>query len=192
VEVLQAVDEACGSAAPGPEQTFAWTPGLDTQIALVSDSGDTRFYIFEDGAYPCLPGTCIAGGQGPVTFAAQADTTYFIVVDTIGDGQTAAQVEMVCALAQEQCDNGLDDDDDGLTDCDDTVDCKLYGDCPSLEVCDDGVDNDGDGQSDCKDLGCIGYDGCVDQEACTDGVDNDQDGATDCDDSLCVVDPACQ
>ena len=57
------------------------------------------------------------------------------------------------------CDNGVDDDLDSQTDCDD-LDCKLIGDCGSTEVCDDGEDNDGDGQTDCEDTACIDLPGC--------------------------------
>lgn len=55
-----------------------------------------------------------------------------------------------CTTSATACSDGVDGDDDGLTDCDDP-DC--YG--PScVEICDDGVDNDGDGDTDCDDTQC--------------------------------------
>ncbi len=88
----------------------------------------------------------------------------------------------------EVCDNGLDDDLDGLEDCADN-DC--IGSCP--ELCGDAVDNDADGSTDCVDLDCdcVGGD-CVGKcgETCGDGRDNDGDGLTDCADLTCNS-PAC-
>ena len=53
----------------------------------------------------------------------------------------------------EVCDDGIDNDDDGMTDCDDR-DCRNDVACTGgtlPEVCDDGIDNDGDGKIDCAD-----------------------------------------
>jgi hypothetical protein len=191
--MTSAVDEACGVPSPGPERSFYWEPALDTEAVLTSSSPDTRFHVFADGPLPCQPEACIVSGPTPLQLIADAQTKYTIVVDTLGnEADEAVEVTMLCALLEEDCANAVDDDNDGLTDCEDTVDCKLFGDCPMLELCDDGIDNDDDGYSDCKDVGCIGYASCVDQEACSDGIDNDGDGAADCEDTLCVVDPACQ
>jgi hypothetical protein len=81
----------------------------------------------------------------------------------------------------EDCADGIDNDEDGLADCEDT-DCD--GSCP--EVCDDSRDNDGDGATDCEDTDCDGQ--CP--EVCEDGRDNDGDGATDCEDTDCDGDCA--
>ncbi len=59
----------------------------------------------------------------------------------------------------EICDNGVDDNDDGLVDCADP-DCAGVPHCQSedtLEFCSDGIDNDGDGLVDCFDPGCYGF-----------------------------------
>jgi len=58
--------------------------------------------------------------------------------------------------AVEVCDDGLDDDLDGLVDCEDS-DCAASSLC--MEDCDDGVDNDVDGLTDCLDDDCWGL-GC--------------------------------
>ncbi|MCA9544660.1 MAG: hypothetical protein KC613_09735, partial [Myxococcales bacterium] len=90
------------------------------------------------------------------------------------------------------CDDGVDNDRDGWTDCDDW-DCQGVGPCPA-EICDDGVDNDGDGFIDCVDWDCGDDPACgpaPEPEICFDGVDNDRDGFIDCVDWDCGDDPAC-
>jgi hypothetical protein len=72
-----------------------------------------------------------------------------------GDGGDPMPVEV--------CIDGIDNDSDGKTDCDDR-DCRNDVACTGgtlPEVCDDGIDNDGDGKTDCadkkdcnKDLAC--------------------------------------
>jgi hypothetical protein len=100
---------------------------------------------------------------------------------TAGDGGT-----------ETDCDDGLDNDNDGFTDCDDT-DCADDPACtPTEDNCDDGVDNDNDGFTDCDDTDCADDPACTPTEDnCDDGVDNDNDGFTDCDDFDCADDPAC-
>ena len=71
----------------------------------------------------------------------------------------------------EICNNGVDDDSDGLID----------EGCP--EICNDGIDNDGDVYIDCDDCDCSGSNFCVDTDG--DGVgdfcdlDDDNDGIPD-------------
>ena len=84
--------------------------------------------------------------------------------------------------ANEICGNGIDDDGDGLIDCDAPECFGQY--CP--EVCDDGWDNDGDSFVDCADTDCPPC-----PELCDDGLDNDRDGLVDCDDPDCAGDPVC-
>jgi hypothetical protein len=96
----------------------------------------------------------------------------------------------------ERCRDRVDNDSDGLTDCDDPG-CAPFPFCTELTTiaCTDGVDNDGDGLTDCKDPGCIALRTvCVEETpaACVDGVDNDSDGLTDCDDPDCQRLDICQ
>lgn len=54
----------------------------------------------------------------------------------------------------EYCENGVDDDGDGLVDCDD-LDCVSYCADDNTEVeCDNGRDDDNDGRTDCNDSDC--------------------------------------
>ena len=87
------------------------------------------------------------------------------------------------------CEDGLDNDFDGDTDCDDE---GCFYNCPVPEtteaLCSDGEDNDFDGNIDCADSEC--YDFCAEPENtmafCSDNIDNDLDGAVDCEDTDCV------
>ena len=101
---------------------------------------------------------------------------------------------MMCGVQglTESCDNHIDDDGNGLTDCEDPA-CANYLPClgePFVEmVCDDMVDNDGDGKTDCDDLDCFGVGGCSNLSGaayllitdalteCTSSADNGSPGA---------------
>ncbi len=89
------------------------------------------------------------------------------------------------------CDDGLDGDGDGHTDCADT-DCADRPACQESGNCDDAVDNDDDGLIDCDDSDCVTDPACFHEDFCDDGIDNDEDGFPDCYDSDCISDPACQ
>jgi subtilisin-like proprotein convertase family protein len=92
------------------------------------------------------------------------------------------------------CDNGIDDDIDGLADCLD-ADCDGIAGCElgTESTCDDGFDNDVDAAVDCSDADCNGVAGCElgAEFTCTDAFDNDGDGSTDCSDGDCFLDAAC-
>lgn len=59
-------------------------------------------------------------------------------------------------IEEELCNDGVDDDSNGLTDCDDPV-CDHVEYCLS---CDDGHDNDGNGEADCNDASCAPHEAC--------------------------------
>ena len=80
------------------------------------------------------------------------------------------------------CTNGLDDDHDGLTDCADP-DCGSA--CTHETSCTNGIDDDKDGLIDCKDPDCATSCGAM-ETSCFDHVDNDGDGLTDCNDADCT------
>lgn len=61
-------------------------------------------------------------------------------------------------IRTEDCSNGIDDDADGLLDCEDG-DCAAAGVC--REVCDNAADDDVDGLVDCDDDECWGAEPCL-------------------------------
>jgi len=103
------------------------------------------------------------------------------------------------------CSNYMDDDGDGLIDCDDP-DCLLNG-CVTVcdaergtQKCSDGIDNDMNGKVDCNDENCI-FDKSNNNcncsminsmecgSKCNDSIDNDSDTLIDCSDPDCKRDP---
>ncbi len=80
----------------------------------------------------------------------------------------------------EECTNGLDDNANGLIDCQDAA-CRNDPACP--ENCTNGVDDNGDGQTDCADVRCRCDATCGPNpipEVCGNRLDDDCDGRTDC------------
>nr|WKN36295.1 gliding motility-associated C-terminal domain-containing protein [Tunicatimonas sp. TK19036] len=102
--------------------------------------------------------------------------------------ESYAQSPGITPLAGENCNNGVDDDGDGLIDCKDG-DCinapscileRTEGVVNGIPInCNDGIDNDGDGLADCNDPKCQTT---CSGEICNDGIDNDGDGLIDCQD----------
>jgi glutamine amidotransferase-like uncharacterized protein len=95
-----------------------------------------------------------------------------------------------------QCNDGLDNDGDGLIDYPADPGCADLGDDDETDPlppkqCEDGVDNDGDGKIDFPaDFGCTAEsdDDEINNGAtqCSDGIDNDGDGLVDHDDLGCL------
>jgi arylsulfatase A-like enzyme len=82
------------------------------------------------------------------------------------------------------CDDGVDNDGDGLTDAAEDVGCTGPGDTSEWDVrlsCDDGSDNDGDGLTDLADPVCASPTFGRERAKCQDGLDNDGGGGTDWD-----------
>ncbi len=102
-------------------------------------------------------------------------------------------VKLIGEADVEVCNNGADDDGDGLTDCADR-DCANYPGCaPVPEVCDNLKDDDLDGRADCDDRDCVNTTPCLPlPEVCDNGQDDDRDGRIDCDDGSCAEFPACR
>ncbi|RIL03489.1 MAG: hypothetical protein DCC71_15055 [Proteobacteria bacterium] len=92
------------------------------------------------------------------------------------------------AIPEEPCDDGVDDDWDGLADladpgCSDAADASERS---AVWACDDGADNDGDGFADAGfDPGCPRPNAMPENPVCDDGIDNDGDLAIDFADPHC-------
>jgi conjugal transfer mating pair stabilization protein TraN len=94
-----------------------------------------------------------------------------------------------------ECDDGVDNDNDGLADLEDPG-CEGPDDTseadPPAPACRDGEDNDGDGLIDQDDPGCAGTEDNDETDPeppaqCGDGEDNDNDGLIDMDDPGCAT-----
>ncbi len=192
----------------GPEVAMFFFPDFSGEVSVsltgLSDDLDLTVLLADLTAPSedelCNPELCIgedwAGGANPetVTFDAFAGTAYIFVVDGWAGAISQFDLTIDCGDAPlEFCDNGLDDDGDGLVDCDDP-DCFGFPDCVGgVEICDDGLDNDGDGDADCDDvLDCQAFPGCDygDGDCCTDNGDPgcENELGEDC---VCAIDPFC-
>ncbi len=97
----------------------------------------------------------------------------------------------------EDCTNTLDDDGNGLTDCDDPA-CAKAKHCLTVtaEDCHNHVDDDRNGLTDCDDPACATDEACQMSdielvEICGNGIDDDHNGVADCNDPECFDFDAC-
>ena len=191
----------------GPEIAALFLPNATGEVTVTLDglSDDLDLTVLlavptPGGEVECDPDVCVAndwaGGDTPeqVTFQAFAGTPYIFAVDGWAGAVSEFEVTIECEGGfLEECDNGVDDDGDGLVDCDDP-DCAGFPDCVGgVEICDDGLDNDGDGLIDCDDLeSCNTFPACDygDGDCCTDNGDPgcENELGEDC---VCAIDPYC-
>ncbi len=134
--------------------------------------------------------TCTPGT--PTNEGPFGDPTCNDGIDNDCDGLTDA-ADPSCAAPQETCDNGIDDNLNGLIDCEDPQ-CNgfVYGPTScGVGAC------SASGQEVCQtpDIidtcqeGTPSGEGPFDDATCTDGIDNDCDGATDAADPDCAAPP---
>ena len=108
----------------------------------------------------------------------------------IADDLVLASDQNACEqVSDEVCDDTIDNDGDGWTDCED-FDCTGDPACRET-ICDDGIDNNGNGWTDCEDFDCQSSGDCRENTPalCSDNIDNDGDGDTDCVDWSCKHNP---
>ncbi|MEM7260978.1 MAG: PKD domain-containing protein [Planctomycetota bacterium] len=167
------------------------SPGSLTDTVICVYDGAAACPIAGDVGIGSDDDTCAAGGGGSafnseVVVSVTAGDSFYVQVGgwNGAEGDSALNIGVL-----EVCDNGVDDDGDGDTDC---ADSECVGEAACLEAgnCGDGIDNDLDGLTDCDDDDCDS-DGLCTELDCDDGVDNDGDGFTDCDDVDCDASPAC-
>jgi hypothetical protein len=110
-----------------------------------------------------------------------------------GCGRSTTRGQVGVVDQERDCNNNVDDDLDGLPDCQDP-DCAVSPDClAGSENCGNGLDDDRDGRIDCDDSDCRNHPLCrnVFPENCVNNRDDDGDGLIDCQDSDCADNPAC-
>ncbi|MDA3862956.1 MAG: trypsin-like serine protease [Deltaproteobacteria bacterium] len=170
-------------------------PDATVIIDLSISGADTDLELFQLNQ-ACDPMNCLTASTNPpgnneMLQFVSGDATQYIVVDT-WQNPGAYTISVECEnLAQEICDNNIDDDFDDLIDCEDP-DCEETIECFSGEWCDNNVDDDGDSLVDCFDADCSNSEYCLFlTENCDDGEDNDLDGAIDCQDADCFAQEEC-
>ena len=156
----------------GPERAYALDvpKGIDVTVSMTLDgTGYLDLFLLPLFGSTCAVWDCLAGSDRAgslserLTFTMDDDLR--LVVDTM-DYPSAYTLQVDCQTGPERCDNHVDDDADGLTDCDDP-DCATDGACqPPPENCVNGVDDDGDGLADCDDPDC------ADSRVCEPGPGN--------------------
>ena len=161
----------------------------------LTPEGDAYFASGNDSCSLCSD---VCGG-GSCT---DADNDNYFAESNCGTGVDCNDADAsVNEGAVEVCDDGIDNDCDGMIDCSDN-ECDSQCNPTSPEVCNDQIDNDGDRKTDCADRDCRKDPACTDGgdtggsegkgKTCADGLDNDGDSLIDCDDSDCASNRACR
>ena len=123
-------------------------------------NGETVAFLYdgENILDLCQLANCSASGWRTLTAKAISDEGNIVGLGFTNEGDRASFVifadGQVPPPPSENCNDGIDNDGDGLTDCQDTQDCSSAPNCgapPEPEICNDGIDNDGDGLIDCFD-----------------------------------------
>ncbi len=182
----------CTSPGAG-EQTFRWTAPFAGRYVFDTNGSnyDTALYLLNGGCngvqFACDDDDGI-GTQSQIIENLFAGQTIIVVVDGFASRE-GNFILSINATEQGLCTDMVDNDNDGLIDCQDP-DCSGEPICVMGEDCLDGFDNDGDGLTDCADPDCGGFPLCG-PENCGDMFDNDGDGQIDCLDPDCAMAPNC-
>jgi hypothetical protein len=152
------------SAASGNARDEVWVMKLadPLRITMTMDFAATinypAMYVMQGTCVPQAEMMCAKSTGAPVVLDhIYPPGTYFIVVDAnwasdAGPYTLDIQIEAVPTVETE-CDDGMDNDGDGWTDCCDD-DCTMAPVCLTEVSCWDGKDNDCDGFVDCDDPDC--------------------------------------
>lgn len=137
-----------GGAASAPEgTTYAWRIQRDEtdEWFELDGNGSTESISVNPGnfALDVLASSPIGDVRIEQSFEVGDGTNYVVVVFDLGELGA--------------CGDGVDNDADGLVDCEDADGCGEQTACV-VEVCDNGADDDADGDADCGDPDC----GCGD------------------------------
>jgi hypothetical protein len=160
--------------------TFTGTSFVTT-AALTVKTGDTVALRYAAGGADDEVAYALLDAAGNLRHAAgPTPATGDVFAETV-DCDRAATSETLC-------DDGVDNDRNGDTDCLDLA-CSGTAACVEAE-CSDRIDNDGDGRTDCADDDCDLQAACI-ETLCDDRADNDGDGLVDCADDDCQTLPTC-
>ena len=131
---------SCGDALHrSPEATFWWSPPYagSFNFSTAQSSFDTVLFILDGDCEGSEVGCSDDVGQGVLTSSVQinltAGQTIFIVIDGYNGESGSYRLEITGS--EQDCTDELDNDGDGLTDCDDSdcagIDCQDPGDWPA-------------------------------------------------------------
>ncbi|MBL8786036.1 MAG: hypothetical protein JNJ59_14145 [Deltaproteobacteria bacterium] len=195
-----------GDAAP--DLVYAFTPEVTAtyRIEVVPSAGFDAAVMVTDACPPrgesgfddleCL-GVADDGIEGKteaVNVELEAGVTYFVLVDSFANDVAASYSSgtfEVLIERGEDCDDEVDNNDDGKVDCADRQ-CGSVPRCDESTAangCTNGIDDEGDGLTDCADDNCAGLAACNEStylNGCANGVDDEGDGLTDCEDTNCA------
>ncbi len=117
----------------GPEYTYVFRPETSEEVlvCLSNESADLDLFVIDDVG-GCDGNNCTGYGNNCVSWDAVAGEQYYLVVDGYEGAMGTYDIEVECPSTDEICDNGIDDDADGYTDCDDEG-CEDKAIC--LELC---------------------------------------------------------
>lgn len=154
----------------GPEISYALTfpDHLRARFDLTGLSGDLDMFLFEQVGGWCDPFSCLdASLSGErrderIVYVGDPGQTVYLMIDGWDGAVSNFHLDVGC-VTPEDCDDGLDNDGDTVTDCDDP-ECRWVLPCYE-DVCDDDIDNDHDGPVDCDDFDCMSLPECP--TACT-------------------------
>jgi len=116
----------------GPEVAYRFVPPYDMEVTakLSQETASTDLIVVEGQL--CDPGDCVAHGLDTVTFEAKKGEPYNIIVDGYQAAMGTYVFSLTCQPDKEMvCDDGADDDLDGLVDCQDGADCGSTPSCPA-------------------------------------------------------------
>jgi hypothetical protein len=176
----------CASPGATPNTANCW-PAVQDLTDVGSYTGSASSYgtfdqggnVWErteakSGMYRIIRGGSFKDGN-PAYYLAAATRAITILGGTDYHGFRVAMIS--------ECDDGFDNDEDGLIDYPSDPDCLDYVDLSEQPDCMDGLDNDEDGlvdyPSERAGYGCTWWDDPSEMPQCSDGLDNDLDGDID-------------
>jgi hypothetical protein len=153
-----------GTSTPtAPDVGFLWTaPTTDTFTFTTSGSSYDTMLTVEEASCTTVELACdddISGSDFDSTVSVALTAGEQVVVNVDGYGSNSgAYVLSIYGATESACTDGVDDDGDGDTDCDD-IDCAGEAACGET-ACADRTDDDADGLVDCLDGDCASSASC--------------------------------
>jgi polyhydroxybutyrate depolymerase len=177
----------------GLRSALAWASGMCTDTTeVVYAEGEVTCFAYTDCGEHGRVEFCTVDGGGHTWPGADPSPWGHTTQDIDASREIAKFFMRWYRVAEDTaCNDGLDNDGDGLTDYPDDSGCTDASDRSEKDdslPCDDGADNDGDGWIDYpEDPGCFHPAAHLEDCGCQDGNDNDGDGLIDFDGGLSVL-----